>query len=109
MSDYQPTPPPSTPYTGSSAAPPKTNVLSILSLIFGILGVVTSLLLVGSGILPGIAGVVLGFIARRREPSAKGMWLTGIITGFVAIAIAIVIWIGLAIVYAIALNNGFSN
>jgi len=33
--------------------------------------------------------VVLGFIGRKKEPAAKGMWLTGIILGFVGIAIAL--------------------
>ena len=35
------------------------------------------------------AAVVLGFIGKKREPAAKGMWLTGIILGFVGIAIAV--------------------
>ena len=35
------------------------------------------------------AAVVLGFIGKRKEPAAKGMWLTGIILGFVGIAIAL--------------------
>jgi hypothetical protein len=30
------------------------------------------------------------------------MWLTGLITGFVAVAIAIVIWIGLAVIVGLA-------
>jgi Na+-driven multidrug efflux pump len=101
MSDYQPTPPPSTPYAPAPASG-KSPVLSILSLIFGILGVVLSLFLFGSGILPGAAGVVLGFLGRRKEPQAKGMWLTGIITGFVAVAIAIVVWIALAAIVGLA-------
>lgn len=99
MSDYQPTPPPATPYA-SAPTPTKSPVLSILSLIFGILGVVLSLFLFGSGVLPGAAAVVLGFIGRRKEPQAKGMWLTGIITGFIAVAIAIIVWIGLIVIAA---------
>jgi hypothetical protein len=101
MSDYQPTPPPSTPYA-SAPAPAKSPILSILSLIFGILGVLLSLFLFGTGFLPGAAAVVLGFLGRRKEPQAKGMWLTGLITGFVAIGIAIIIWIGLAVIVGIA-------
>jgi hypothetical protein len=101
MSDYQPTPPPSAPYT-PAPAPAKSPVLSILSLIFGILGVVLSLFLFGAGFLPGAAAVVLGFLGRRKEPQARGMWLTGLITGFVAVGIAIIIWIGLAVIFGIA-------
>jgi succinate dehydrogenase/fumarate reductase cytochrome b subunit len=101
MSDYQPTPPPSTPYA-SAPAPAKSPILSILSLIFGILGVLLSLFLFGTGFLPGVAAVVLGFLGRRKEPQAKGMWLTGLITGFVAIAIAIVVWVVLAAIVGLA-------
>jgi hypothetical protein len=101
MSDYQPTPPPSTPYA-PAPAPAKSPILSILSLIFGILGVLLSLFLFGTGFLPGAAAVVLGFLGRRKEPQAKGMWLTGLITGFVAVGIAIVIWIGLAVLVGVA-------
>jgi succinate dehydrogenase/fumarate reductase cytochrome b subunit len=101
MSDYQPTPPPSTPYA-SAPGPTKSPILSILSLIFGILGVVLSLFLFGTGFLPGAAAVVLGFMGRRKEPQAKGMWLTGLITGFVAVGIAIIVWIGLAVIVGVA-------
>lgn len=101
MSDYQPTPPPSTPYAPAPTSG-KSPVLSILSLIFGILGVVLSLFLFGTGFIPGAAAVVLGFLGRRKEPLAKGMWLTGLITGFVAIGIAIIIWIGLAVIVGLA-------
>ena len=101
MSDYQPTPPPSTPYSPAPVAG-KSPVLSILSLIFGILGVLLSLFLFGSGVLPGAAAVVLGFLGRSKEPQAKGMWLTGIITGFVAVGLAIIVWIGLAVIFGVA-------
>jgi hypothetical protein len=36
------------------------------------------------------AAVVLGFLGRRKEPAARAMWLTGIILGFVGIAIALI-------------------
>lgn len=54
----------------------------------------------GIGVLFGIAAVVLGFLGRSKEPQAKGFWLTGLILGFVSIAIAIIVWIGLAILFA---------
>jgi len=84
------------------AAPAKkTPVFSLISLIAGIVG------LVGFAVvfLPFIGGVlqlfipaaavVLGFIGKSKEPQAKGMWLTGIILGFVGIGIALlsfVLW-----------------
>ncbi len=67
-------------------------MFSLISLIAGIVGVVGFFVVfipfVG-GIMQLIipaAAVVLGFIGKRKEPAAKGMWLTGIILGFVGIA-----------------------
>lgn len=102
MSDYQPTPPPSTPYTGAPA-PAKSPIFSILSLIGGIIGILLSFFF-GAGFLFGAAGVVLGFIGRRKEPQAKGMWLTGIILGFIAVAISL-IFILLGIIAAVAIGT----
>lgn len=94
---------PGNPYT--SALGQKAPVLSIISLIAGIVG----LLLFWLGILPIIgsimgmfipaAAIVLGFIGRKKEPTSKGMWLTGIILGFIGIAISLlflVFWIVVA-------------
>ena len=107
MSDYQPTPPPSTPYTGAPA-PAKSPIFSILSLIGGIIGILLSFFF-GAGFLFGAAGVVLGFLGRRKEPQAKGMWLTGLITGFVAIAIAVIVWV-ILIIAGLALSTaGYSR
>ncbi|GAA1440020.1 DUF4190 domain-containing protein [Leifsonia poae] len=69
----------------------KSPVLSILSMVGGILSVVLAWVY-GLGFPFGVAAVILGFIGRKKEPAAKGFWLTGIITGFVGIAIAIVEW-----------------
>ena len=88
MSDYQPTPPPATPYTGSGAVQ-KTPLLSILSLIGGILSVVSSFFFVG--LLFGIAGLILGVIARRKEPSSKALWLTGLILSIVGLVISLIV------------------
>src|SRR6478735_1604950 len=77
----------------------KSPILSILSLVGGIVGIVINLAW-GIGFIFGIAAVVLGFIGRNKEPQARGFWLTGIILGFVAIAIAIIYWIFLAIIFA---------
>lgn len=94
----------------------KSPVLSILSLIAGIVGLLGSWIviipIVGSilDLFIPAAAVVLGFIAKRKEPQARGMWITGIILGFVALAIAIialVLWI-VAIAQAGA-NGAFNN
>lgn len=97
----QPAPGYSQPYAQPAA---KSPILSILSLVGGILGIVLNLAW-GIGFLFGIAAIVLGFIGRNKEPQARGFWLTGIILGFVSIAIAIIYWIFLAIIFASIANN----
>ncbi|BDI23830.1 DUF4190 domain-containing protein [Herbiconiux sp. L3-i23] len=85
------------PYSGTPAAPAKTPILSILSMIGGILGVVGGLgvfwIPVAGPILQlwfPAAAVVLGFLGKRKEPQAKGFWLTGIITGFVGLLLFLI-------------------
>ena len=108
MSDYQPSPPPATPYVpAGSASPQRSPLLSILALVAGIVGLVFALIFgwipfVGAilGLLISAAGVVLGHLGQRRERSAKGFWLTGLITGYIGAAISLlwlVVWIGVAI------------
>jgi hypothetical protein len=76
-------------------------VLSLFSLIAGIVGLlgffVVFIPFVG-GVLQlfiPAAAVVLGVLGKSKEPAAKGMWLTGIVLGFVGIGIALlslVLW-----------------
>lgn len=68
------------------AGPTKT--LSIVSMVLSLVAVPLTLLSVG--VLAAIAGVVVGFVAARREPYAKGFWLTGIIVGGVVVVLALV-------------------
>ena len=112
MSDYQPTPPQSTPaasgqYGGSPQPVNQTPVLSILSLIGGILGILTSLFWIG--LLFGAAGAVLGFIARRREPQAKGLWLTGLILGIVGFVISLIVIVLVIVAFAYAASQGYGT
>ncbi len=105
----EPTPPASgytaqpaaTPYQ-AGGAPAKSPILSIIALIAGILGFLGSGLafipLVGIIAWPvPIAAVILGFLGKKKEPqAAKGLWLTGLILGFVALAICILgllVWV----------------
>jgi hypothetical protein len=101
----QPAPGYAQPY-GQPAA--KSPILSILSLVGGIVGIVLNLAW-GIGFLFGIAAVILGFIGRTKEPQARGFWLTGIILGFVSIAIAIIYWIFLAVLFSSLANSIPSN
>jgi hypothetical protein len=76
------------------ASAPKT--LSLIGMIAGIVGVVISLFSGGFGLIFSIGAVVLGFLGKKREPAAKGFWLTAIITGFAGIGISVIwgiIWV----------------
>jgi hypothetical protein len=77
--------------TGQTAPTPS---LSIISMILGILGLIIGF--VGGGLLFSVGGVVLGHLGQRKEPEARGFWLTGLITGYIGIlinVIVIIIWI----------------
>jgi hypothetical protein len=100
----QPAPGYAQPY-GQPAA--KSPILSILSLVGGIIGVVLNLVW-GIGFIFGVAAIILGFIGRTKEPRARGFWLTGIILGFVSVLIAIVFWIFAAIIFA-SLSTSYST
>ncbi|TFC43367.1 hypothetical protein E3O49_12955 [Cryobacterium shii] len=78
--------------------------------VIGILGFPIVFIPIAGGIL-GLfvpaAAVVLGFLGRSKEPQARGFWLTGIITGFVGVALAlasILIW---AVIFA-SMPNSYS-
>ncbi|TFC32590.1 DUF4190 domain-containing protein [Cryobacterium sp. TMT2-14] len=79
----------------------KQPIFSILALVAGVIGVLGSpivfLPIVGGilGLFIPAAAVVLGFLGKSKEPQARGFWLTGLITGFIGVGLAlvsIVIW-----------------
>lgn len=78
-------------------SPPST--LSVLSLVFGIVGLVLSFFALG--LLPAIAGVILGHLGVKREPHARGMAIAGLTTGYVGVGFSI-LW-GLLIVVPLVL------
>jgi hypothetical protein len=96
-------------------APSKPSpVLSILSLIAGIVGVLGFWAVFWIPIVGGIlqlfipaAAVVLGFLGKKKEPAAKGMWLTGIILGFIGVAFGLLAIIGWIVVFAVASSDGY--
>jgi hypothetical protein len=60
------------------------------------------------GFLGAVAAVIIGFIAKGREPQApKWMWLVGIISGFAAILLSLLILI--PIILLIAFGTAFST
>jgi hypothetical protein len=86
---------PQTPYVanpqpafGASYTPGPPQGLAIASLVCGIAGVV--LFFSGIGFLPALAGVILGHMAQKRQPYARGLWLTGLITGYVGVGLGLI-------------------
>jgi uncharacterized membrane protein YedE/YeeE len=77
--------------------------LSIISMILGILGFVIGF--VGGGLLFSIGAVVLGHLGQRKEPAARGFWITGLVTGYVGVLInvaVVAVWIAVVIGFAAA-------
>jgi hypothetical protein len=88
--------PPAAPAPVPVAAGPK-QALSLTSFILGLAGLVFSWI-PGLGFLASLAAIILGFIGRKREPAApKWMSLVGIIAGFVAIVLSVILTITIII------------
>lgn len=83
-----------TPEQQTSAQPPQAQQseaktgLAIASLVLGIIGMLTSLILIGA--LFGAVGLVLGIIALSKKQS-KGMSVTGIVLSLISILIVVVV------------------
>jgi hypothetical protein len=93
--------PTGSPYTAAGSTEPKT--LSIISMITGIIGVVSF----GWFGIASIAALILGYMGKKREPAAKGFWLTGIITGWVGVALMILVVGGTILLLVLGANSGF--
>lgn len=98
-------PPPGYGYPGYGypAAPTATNGLAIASLIVSVMAV-SGLCFYGVGGLLGVVGAILGHVARRQirqqGGAGDGMALAGVITGWVATAIAVLAIIGIGALIA---------
>ncbi|MBV1781144.1 DUF4190 domain-containing protein [Paeniglutamicibacter sp. ABSL32-1] len=72
-------PPPAHPQPGyPMQAQQPAGVLAIVSLVTGIIGVVTG----GMLLLPQIAAIICGHLALRREPHMRGIAIAGLVTGY---------------------------
>ncbi len=90
------------PYAYGPYVPQPPKGLAIASMALGIGGLVFC----GTLFLVSVAAVVTGHLAAKRQPYAKGFWLTGIITGYTGIAFGL-LWGALALVpWLIALASG---
>lgn len=91
------TPPPAAPQPSPYSAPAGTpgggvkQGLSLTSFILGVGSLVILSWIPFLGLLASAAAVVLAFMGKSREPNApKWMWLVGMITGFVGVAIGLI-------------------
>lgn len=76
------------------ATPGPPQGLSIGSLVCGVAGLLFTL--GGFGFLPGLAAVITGTMAKNRQPWARNLWLTGLITGWISVGLGALT--GLAII-----------
>jgi hypothetical protein len=108
MTDPQYSPPPATPYAPAGGPQPtKSPVLSILSLVGGIVSILLAFFF-GTGLIFGIAGIILGHLGQRRERPARGLWLTGLILSYIGTALSLLILL-FTIIGLVALANYSSS
>lgn len=98
---YQPYAAPPSPYGAFPVTPP-TNGMAIGSLVVSIASVVFC-----CG-LPGIVGAILGHVARRqireRGESGEGLALGGIIVGWLAFGVALLVVIGYLVFFVVLVS-----
>ncbi|GHD80048.1 hypothetical protein GCM10007394_10620 [Salinibacterium amurskyense] len=90
-------------YSPVPAGPPKG--LSIASMATGISSVVLTFMALG--FLPGIAAVVLGHMAQKKQPYARPLWLTGLITGYIATALGLLTIVGWIVFFIFLANASY--
>lgn len=76
--------------------PAAPKALSIASLCCGIAAVMG----LGFFLLPQLAAVVLGHLALIREPGGKGLAIAGLVLGYVALAITVLVVIVLGVAFS---------
>jgi MFS family permease len=95
------------PYSGAQTPAPTSSskTLGIVSVVLSAISLLGFLILPIGFILFAIAGVIVGFLSRKREPGARTLSLVGIILGFVGIAVCILSIIIGAIAVASLMNS----
>ncbi|MDT5028667.1 MAG: hypothetical protein QOE61_5093 [Micromonosporaceae bacterium] len=90
------------------APAPKTNGMAIAAMVTSIVGLAL-LPCYGTGAVPGLVGAILGHVARKqireRQESGGGMALAGVIMGWIATALGVVVVAGIVIFIAWAANQ----
>jgi hypothetical protein len=88
---------------GYYGAPQPPKGLAIASMVTGIVSIVFSVY--GFGILPAIAAIITGNLARKSQPHARGFWLAGLICGYIGLGFAVLWIIGIIIFVVVAAND----
>lgn len=90
----------------STPAPSGSKALAITTIILGGVSILLAWIFPIFWILLAITAVILGFVSRRKEPTAGKLSLTGIILGFVGIVANIASIVIGALAVAAILQNG---
>jgi len=102
------------PYGQPYAAPLKSNGLAIASMICGIASVMLCWVYLILPLALGLAAVIMGHISLKKIKNdaalgGKPLAITGLITGYIGIALAVIIgaFLIIAIIVAVASSNGY--
>jgi hypothetical protein len=82
------------PYSYGPYVPQPPKGLSIASMSLGIGGLLFSF--AGLGFLIVVGAIITGHLAAKRQPYAKGFWITGLVTGYLGLGFSLiygVIWL----------------
>lgn len=104
-----PPPPPGYSAYGAAPMPQKTNGLSVASLVLSLVGIIPCFW----GLqVPGLLGVIFGFIGRNQikrsngTQKGAGLALAGLIVGLVLLAICAALWAYIAFSGDCSFDNG---
>lgn len=85
------------------AAMEASNVLGIISMVLGIISVVTF----GAFLLPQLGAIVCGHISLSREKTRRGFAISGLIMGYICLGLGILMVIGLIAVANVGSTYGW--
>ncbi|MEW1808251.1 DUF4190 domain-containing protein [Pseudarthrobacter sp. NPDC080039] len=83
---------------------PEPKTLSIASMVCGIASVIMGWL-----VLPQVAAIITGHLALRREPSGRGMSISGLVLGYLCLLGYGALWLLLIIGLAVASTSGSNS
>jgi hypothetical protein len=84
---------------GGTPAAVRPQGLAIASMVLGIASIVLCCI---GGLFLGIPAVVMGHIAKRTQPWARGFWLTGLITGYVGVGLGVLYVVYYVVIFALS-------